>query len=270
MNPPPALSVVVPLYNEEQYLLSEMNTLADALDRIVGKKRWMFVFVENGSIDATPQLLSGLVERYPPSMVVTLDRPNYGHAVCAGLKNAPTEWTHTVDVEFWDVPFLHWAWSNREPKDIFIASKRADPSLNRLPAYRRFLSWGMNGLVRILFGYPGSDIHGPKLIRMDCVRPLLDICTAGRGQFEVELIVRAYRSGARIFEAPVPIAEKRTPRNLMLNKIRWNAWELVKVVRSMGVSRSTSAIKISRASRADMLAVAGHDIGQTAIDANPS
>ena len=140
LNPPPALSVVVPLYNEEQYLLSEMNTLADALDRIVGKKRWMFVFVENGSIDATPQLLSGLVERYPPSMVVTLDRPNYGHAVCAGSRTRRRNGRIPSTSNSGTPPAL--GGSNREPKDIFIASKRADPSLNRLPAYRRFLSWG--------------------------------------------------------------------------------------------------------------------------------
>ena len=166
-------------------------------------------------------------------------------------------------------PFLHWAWSNREPKDIFIASKRARPLAKPTAGVPAVPELGdersRQDIVRISrLGYPRAQVdphglrqatprhlHGRPPIRGGAHRPRLS---------ERRSDIRGARADRRKTHATQPDAEQDP----------LECWELVKVVRSMGVSRSTSATKISWASRADMLAVAGHDIGQTAIDANPS
>lgn len=44
--------------------------------------------------------------------------------------------------------------------------------------------------------------HGPKLLRMSTMRPILDKCVMRRGQFDTEFTLRALRQGLRLAEVP--------------------------------------------------------------------
>lgn len=123
---------------------------------------------------------------------------------------------------FWDEVFVRWSWLNRCQYDLILGSKRADPTLNNQPLYRRFLSWGLNLLLQVFLGFVGRDTHGQKLIRLSTIKPIAARCILKGGQFDTELTLRALRSGLWLAEAPVPIHEKRSPRNLMLEKIYRN------------------------------------------------
>ena len=48
------LSVVVPIYNEQNLLLQMAEQLAPHLDEIAGRGNWQFVLVDNGSQDESP------------------------------------------------------------------------------------------------------------------------------------------------------------------------------------------------------------------------
>ena len=50
------LSIVVPVYNEEDHLDDMAGKLAPDLDRIAGSGRWQFLFIDNGSTDASPAI----------------------------------------------------------------------------------------------------------------------------------------------------------------------------------------------------------------------
>jgi len=62
----------------------------------------MFVFVDNGSSDATPALLRSFIELWPLTRVITLPKPNYGAALKAGLRATTTKWVYMLDIEQWD------------------------------------------------------------------------------------------------------------------------------------------------------------------------
>ena len=49
------LSVVIPVYNEENILMQMAEQLAPHLDEIAGQRCWQFVLVDNGSRDLSPQ-----------------------------------------------------------------------------------------------------------------------------------------------------------------------------------------------------------------------
>jgi hypothetical protein len=52
-----ALSVVVPIYNEQDHLSEMAKALGEVLDRVAGSAYWQFVFVNNGRVDGLWKIL---------------------------------------------------------------------------------------------------------------------------------------------------------------------------------------------------------------------
>ena len=222
MNQNVELSVIVPIHNEEDILWDNAATVAACFDEVVGQGRWQFILVNNASTDSTPEIIAKILERWPPSRSIFVAEPNYGKALKAGVDEADTEWLHVIDVEQWDLPFFRWSWRYRDRYDVFIASKRADPSICRQPAYRRLLSWGLNALLQLFFAFPGTETHGPKLLNKENLREILARCVMDRGQYDTEIVLRSLRKSKWIVELPVPFAEVRPTRSLMVKKIFYN------------------------------------------------
>jgi glycosyltransferase involved in cell wall biosynthesis len=227
------LAVVVPVYNEQDHLWPMAEALSRDLDRVVGPSKWQFVLVDNGSRDGSPEVIERIIAAWPTSRVLKLDRPNYGTALKVGLQGAGAPFAYIINVDFWDPLFLRWSWANRHQYDLILGSKRADPTINKLPPYRKFLSAGLNLIFQVFFDFVGRDTHGQKLVRLAAFRDVIPKCVMERGQFDTELTMRALRGGLWVAEVPVPIAEKRSPRNLMLAKIWRNFVDLVRLRRIM-------------------------------------
>ena len=106
------------------------------------KLAYEVVLVDDGSRDATPELLDALHDQYPRAVVVRLSR-NFGHqaAVCAGLENARGRAVVVIDGDLQDppelIPQLIRLW--REGHDVVYAVRRtrSEGLLKRL-CYRGF------------------------------------------------------------------------------------------------------------------------------------
>ena len=251
-----AVSVVVPLYNEERFLQENADILARIFDAVVGHGCWSFIFVENGSTDATATLADAVAARHPPSRAIHLPTPNYGVALKTGLQAASTQWVYLLDIEQWDLPFITWAWRHRESYDALIASKRADATINHQHFYRRLLSCGLNGLLQVLLQYTGTDTHGPKLLNRTSLQTIIDACELDRGQYDTELVLRAIRGQKRIIEVPSEYRELRPNRNWMVKKIFWNMWALARLVKIMKHVPYEGLARYYRVAREDVLAEA--------------
>src|ERR1700733_4427557 len=219
----------MPVYNEADMLLATAEELAPHLDDFAGRGRWQFVLVDNGSTDGSAAIYAEIVRRWPGSVLVELDRPNYGEALCQGLAQAAGPWAFIINVDFWDVPFMRWCFRTRGVYDLVVGSKRADFSLNRQQGYRKLLSWGLNTILQAVFGFVGSDTHGQKFVYLPVMRSIFEECRMRRGQFDTEFTLRALRSRLWIAEVPVPITEHRTARNLMVQKIIRNFVDIVRL-----------------------------------------
>ena len=107
--PAPALSVVVPLYNEEDSLHQLVEKLLAAL-RPLGLA-FELVLVDDGSRDATPQILGQLASQVP-ELVAVLLRRNYGQtaAMAAGFDSSRAPIIVTLDGDLQndpaDIPLL--------------------------------------------------------------------------------------------------------------------------------------------------------------------
>lgn len=125
--PRPAISVVVPAYNEEQVLPAFHARLVPVMDGI--GLPWEVVYVNDGSRDGTLGLMMGLRASDPRVAVVNLSR-NFGKeiALTAGLDHAAgSEAVVVIDVDLQDppevIPELVAAW--RRGFDIAYAQRRA-------------------------------------------------------------------------------------------------------------------------------------------------
>jgi dolichol-phosphate mannosyltransferase len=99
----PALSVVIPMYNEEDALVPLIDRLRPVLDAL--GEPYEVVAVDDGSRDATAQLLLGACRMWPELRVVRLRR-NAGHqaALTAGLHRAAGRYVVSIDADLQDPP----------------------------------------------------------------------------------------------------------------------------------------------------------------------
>jgi polyisoprenyl-phosphate glycosyltransferase len=97
------VSVVVPIYNEEELVTQFHQAVVRAMEDIADE--WEVVYVNDGSTDASMDLLKGLQSLDEHVVVVELSR-NWGHmgAVMAGLHTAIGDAVVLMDGDFQDPP----------------------------------------------------------------------------------------------------------------------------------------------------------------------
>jgi glycosyltransferase involved in cell wall biosynthesis len=129
------ISVVVPIYNEEQLILRFHEAMAIALDGVGGD--WEVVYVNDGSTDSSLDLLKGLQSEDPHVVVVELSR-NWGHmgAIAAGLQTARGRAVILMDGDFQDppevLPQLIHSW--RQGAEVVVAVRRSRQERRRILA----------------------------------------------------------------------------------------------------------------------------------------
>ena len=100
---PPELSVVVPVYNEEENLPELMRRLDHVLADLTDD--WEILFVDDGSRDASVDLIRAQHERDARVKLIRLSR-NFGHqaALNAGLTHAHGDAVVMMDADLQDPP----------------------------------------------------------------------------------------------------------------------------------------------------------------------
>jgi glycosyltransferase involved in cell wall biosynthesis len=91
--------------------------------------------------------------------------------------------------------------------DIVIGSKRHPDSKVEYPPARKFISWGYQQIIKIMFGLNVRDTQvGMKLYRRKVLEDVLPRVLVKKFAFDIELLAVAYHLGYRkIYEAPVEI-----------------------------------------------------------------
>jgi dolichol-phosphate mannosyltransferase len=133
--PVPEISVVIPLWNEQENLTTLHRRLSETLQEL--ELPYEIVFVNDGSQDATPCMLDKLYDDDPHVAVVHLSR-NFGHqpAVSAGLERARGRAVIVMDGDLQDPPEVipQFIGSWREGNDVVYAvrTKRKENLVMRL------------------------------------------------------------------------------------------------------------------------------------------
>lgn len=120
-----SVSVVVPLYNEQEIISDLHARLRDALNQT--RLPWEVVFVDDGSRDATAELAGAIHASDPRFKLVKLSR-NFGHqpAVTAGIHHATGDCVVLIDGDLQDppevIPQLVEAW--KAGAKVVVAERR--------------------------------------------------------------------------------------------------------------------------------------------------
>jgi len=216
----PLVSIVIPVFNEENIIFSSIQSLHH---RLMSRFDFTFEMIisENGSQDRTRRIASGLAESYPEVKVLHHPSPNYGQALKNGIVHAIGRYVICDEIDLCDTDFYYRALDllEQEEAELVIGSKLLAGARDERPFVRHLSSLAINALLRLAVGFQGTDTHGVKAFRREAILPLVMDCVVDRDMFASELVIRSERAGKRIVEIPVHVAEKRRPSLNLFRRI---------------------------------------------------
>jgi glycosyltransferase involved in cell wall biosynthesis len=207
----PLVSIVIPVYNEEGILHSSVVDLVTTLDEL----GWDYeiLLAENGSSDRTVAIGEELADKYKRVHIHSLGAPDYGRALMEGIRRARGTFVICDEIDLCDSEFHQRAMSilEEDKADMVVGSKVMEGAQDRRGHFRHAATLVINGLLRVLVGFHGTDTHGLKAFRRERLMSTVDSCVLTRDLFASELVIRAERDGKRVQEIPIHIVEKRPP-----------------------------------------------------------
>lgn len=194
---PPLISVVIPLFNEEESLRELAERLGPVLEMMAGRD-WEVIFIDDGSRDGSFEVLRELNARDPRFIAIRF-RTNYGKSAALSIGFARTrgEYVFTMDADLQDDPAELPAMLEmlREGYDLVSGwkRKRHDPWHKTMPSKL------FNKTVQMVTGLDIHDFNcGLKGYCRD-VLPHLSVY----GEMHRYLPAQAHWQGFRVTELPV-------------------------------------------------------------------
>lgn len=200
MNNDCSLSIVLPVYNEQDTI---RRTIGDTLDFLNGQDsigKYEIIVVDDGSSDQTADILKDLARELCSMNIITNPRNlGYGGALVSGIKKTKFPWVFLMDADGqFKINSLEPMLRKMEMYDIITGFryKRADS------LYRDILGKVYNWCACSVFGLHLKDINcGFKLFKKDALNFEGAVCHAG--VFYTELFIKAKENRLKIHEVPV-------------------------------------------------------------------
>jgi glycosyltransferase involved in cell wall biosynthesis len=248
----PLVSVVIPIYNEEKILELFARQIIESIDKL--GIDYELILCENGSTDRTLQIAKELATVYPRVRAVHYPEPNYGKALALGIMNSTGQNIVCFEIDFWDPYFVEISNALLKKYDAVVGSKRAPGARDRRPWIRRMITFGFNMLLKVVFGFQGTDTHGIKSFRRDKAFQIIPECQTGKDIFATELVLRMERAGLYMCEIPLEIEERRPPSIKLLKRVPSTIlnliklWKVTRKLERSGLKKLETGPKISGSS----------------------
>ncbi|KAB8139843.1 glycosyltransferase family 2 protein [Chloroflexia bacterium SDU3-3] len=242
----PYLSVIVPAYNEEHRISDSVGQICTYLHQQPYPSE--LVVVDDGSSDATPDMLRQLHANHPELRVIQNEHRGKAVAVRTGVVAARGQLVLFIDADL-PIPLEEigrMVAALEQGADVAIGSREgAGATRVGEPAHRHLMGRCFNTAVRLLLGQGFRDTQcGFKGFQAEAARRLFAMSQLYTEQspvlsrsavtaFDVEILFLAVREGMRIIELPVewhyrpgskvsPLADS-VSLFLDVVRIRWNA-----------------------------------------------
>lgn len=207
INKPKLLSLIIPVYKQEKTISSNLRMILKEL-RILPCNYEVIVVVD-GSVDRSKE--EALKIKSPKLKVFGYDiNHGKGYAVRFGMSKSRGDVVGFLDsggdlsMEALLIMLELFLWHNA---DAVIGSKRHPLSKVNYPQFRRVLSWGYQGIVKVLFGLNVSDTQvGMKIYKRDVLEEVLPRLSIKKFAFDIEILAVAYYLGhIKIYESPIEL-----------------------------------------------------------------
>ena len=235
----PALSIILPAYNEESRLPKTFDLIEAARAHGVFSAITLqeILIVDDGSKDRTIEVSEARQKTNPLLRVVRV-QPNQGkgNAIHEGLKQAKGDWCLVADADSatpWDQFLkLYSACVQNETmkSEVAIGSRDLPDSdvTTQQSWVREHMGKTFNLIVRLITGLPYRDTQcGFKLIHRASIQKFLPTLQIKRFAWDVEFLMFARAYGLRIKETPVSWAHQDESR---VNPIKDSLEMLIRVL----------------------------------------
>jgi len=221
----PEISLVVPAYNEEEVLIRQLDLILSNARLVTND--FELIVVENGSKDRTLSILKEYCQSAPEVGIVVCDVPDYGGALREGILRARGSIIHICQLDFFDPSFFAKSLEILSEENPLIIGSRNRRGWDKRPVERQILTIGLNLVLKVFFGFKGTDTHGLKTFFKQRLIWYAEKCKMRRGVFDTELVLRAQYDGIEMIELPVVADEIRLKRNTYAQKIFRNVKDLM-------------------------------------------
>jgi glycosyltransferase involved in cell wall biosynthesis len=236
MNSRPALTIIVPAYNEELRLPPSLELIATYIEKS-GRETEVLV-VDDGSRDKTAEVAKSFQARMPLLRVVPNgENRGKGYSVRHGMQEAQGEIVLFTDADL-SAPIeeADKLIDALKKYDVAIGSRALDRNLISVheSGFREFAGIIFNKIVRIVLWLPFVDTQcGFKAFRRERCKIIFEQQRIERFGFDPELLYLARHHGLKSVEIPVRWAHSPATKVNMLRDsvqmfvdvftIRWNA-----------------------------------------------
>lgn len=200
-----SLSIILPIYNEENILKKNIPILYKSL-----KDDFEILLCDNGSTDNTKSICQDLIKKYPKIRYLFVKEKGIGNGIRVGIENAKKKYImfYAIDLPF-GTKIIDESIAKMKDYDIVIGSKGHKDSINNHTFQRKIFSFFFNSFVNILFGLHIRDTQGSLMFKKDHIIKYLNHLDASDAFFETQILIYGKRNKDKIIEIPVTYKQQR-------------------------------------------------------------
>jgi hypothetical protein len=243
----PAVSIIVPAYNEAGRIPDALPELVEAVRSLDSE----IIFVDDGSTDGTAELAASILRdaRQPVLLRHGANRGK-GAAVRTGVSEARGRKIVFMDADMaTDLRHLPEILEALDDAPVVVGSRAAPGSVTTGATRRRaYMGFAFNHWARAVSGARISDFQcGFKAFRAPAAKLLFDLCQVDGFAFDVEVLGLAHQFGYRTIELPVrwhavagghirPLRDApRMGVSVVGSRLRWTHRRTLAAIRAAGL-----------------------------------
>jgi len=199
------LTIVIPLYNEAENL----TVFAEHVIAFCRARNWGIVFVNDGSQDATRQILDGLKPEQHVHVIHHKVNRGYGGALKTGIRLVSTPFLITMDGDgqhhLDDVEKLYQLAVNKDA-DMVVGKREG---MNTSTVYRALGKYLIRSFTKTLMPLPVTDLNsGFKLYRTELAKRYITVCPDSMAFSDVITLVFLSEKNL-VLELPIRISPRK-------------------------------------------------------------
>lgn len=209
------ISLVIPLYNEEDNVLIYPEELFPVVERLSKEcdEQFEYIFVDDGSVDNTFNNLKALSHDFKGVKLVSHgENRGLGAAMKTGLMNTKGDFIIFIDADLTFRP--------ENIKDLIIGYRIShadcvsgspyihEGHMKDVALHRLLISKTINGIYRLLLGENVTSISPIfRLYKSDSIKNLS--ITSNNFEINAEILAKLLINGKKVQEIPVPLYQRR-------------------------------------------------------------
>jgi len=203
------LSVIIPGYNEDDKIRSNLESICSYLDKNIGEQ-WEVIFIDDGSTDNTFFEASQISKNDKRVKIISYkNNRGRGHALRKGIDISVGEYVLTTESDLnYGLGIISNLFNSiiKIGSDIVVASPyMVGGSLKNIPIMRRFFSYFGNKILSLSIGNIIQTLTGMvRIYKKDCIKSLPLV--SEDKEIHLEIISKAIHIGFRISEIPAVLA----------------------------------------------------------------